>query len=161
MSKHLRSLFTYTCLLTILGACAAPNSGDMYKAKEKEKVQLSYAKPSASAQSTAKTTSPSPRDEKRYAAARAYGLDETTGPEKLVGMSSRDIRQALGQPSFVRKDKGVEIWQYHSQTCILDLFLYESSTKKLTVDHSELRGSKRDSRVARNCFQTILFGQTS
>ncbi|NVK18760.1 MAG: hypothetical protein HWE30_08705 [Methylocystaceae bacterium] len=129
-----------------LAACSGTQSTEkMYKGEEKPLVQ-EPKKPTL--------------DPKRLAAIKSLGLDIQTTPAKLVGLSQFDVSQALGEPSFVRKDKGVEIWQYRNAECILDLFLYESRTG-FRVDHSELRGAHLDSAGELSCFKTIVMGPTS
>ncbi|WP_135081213.1 hypothetical protein [Terasakiella sp. SH-1] len=132
----------------LLSACGSSNTHDMYR-------------------DGIETTTPSPTEQaaqsnlppQRLAAMKSFGLDETSQPIKLVGMSSFDVKQVLGDPSFVRKDNGVEIWQYRHEDCILDLFLYEDR-RGLSVDHSELRGPELDQNGQPSCFQTILMGQS-
>ena len=130
----------------LLASCSSPSTNDMYKGEvQKTKPVAVEEKPSLS-----------PR---RLAAIKALGLDHQTIPSKLVGLSQFDVKQALGTPSFVRKDKGVEVWQYRSQDCILDLFLYESRDG-FSVDHSELRGSHLDSAGELSCFKAIVMGSS-
>jgi len=130
----------------LLAACSGTQSTQkMYKGEAKPIVQ-EKPKPTL--------------DPKRLAAIKSLGLDVQTTPTKLVGLSQFDVTQALGEPSFVRKDKGVEIWQYRNADCILDLFLYESRTG-FKVDHSELRGSHPNSAGELSCFKTIVMGPTS
>ncbi|SCA56421.1 exported hypothetical protein [Candidatus Terasakiella magnetica] len=141
---------TALCGVLVLAACSSPNSDDMYRGGRKipqgQEQQASQAQPVLSAQ--------------RLAAIKAFGLDHQVRPEKLVGMSAFDVKQTLGLPSFVRKDNGVEIWQYRTQNCILDLFLYEDRQNGLSVDHSELRGPELDSRGQLSCLETIIMGQS-
>lgn len=104
---------------------------------------------------------PTPKlPERRLAAIKAYGLDTQANPSLLLGLSKLDVEQTLGAPSFVRKDKGVEIWQYKQEDCILDLFLYEDN-KSLSVNHTELRGPMLDSAGELSCFKRIVMGETS
>jgi len=103
---------------------------------------------------------PTPVSKKRMVALKKHGLDKQAKPSQLIGMQGLDVEQTLGKPSFVRRDKGVEIWQYKSENCILDLFLYKD-TGGLLVDHTELRGPLLDSAGELSCFKTIVMGQTS
>jgi len=130
-----------------LAACAGPQSDDMYRGEIKKAPVVEQKKEP--------TLNPA-----RLAAIKAFGLDGHSTPDKLVGMSEFDVKRALGNPGFVRKDKGVEIWQYHTKNCILDLFLYESRDG-FQVDHSELRGPLLDSAGELSCFKTIVMGTPS
>ncbi|MDV7341686.1 hypothetical protein RYZ26_18945 [Terasakiella sp. A23] len=131
-----------------LAACAGPQSEDMYRSETPKKAPVVEKKKEPTINSA------------RLAAIKAFGLDTQTTPEKLVGMSEFDVKRALGNPGFVRKDKGVEIWQYHTDNCILDLFLYESRDG-FQVDHSELRGPLLESEGELSCFKTIVMGTPS
>lgn len=144
----------------VLSACGGPNSSrDMYK-------DGTYQAPSEPPQTTVKKSatpkSVTPRrklSEAQLAAIRAFGLDKNPEPAQLIGLSHFDIQRTLGDPSFVRKDTGVEIWQYKDDSCILDLFLYEK-TDGLKVDHTDLRGPILDSAGGLDCYKRLLIGQT-
>jgi len=45
-------------------------------------------------------------------------------PQQLYGMDSNALGELLGDPSLVRNEAPAEIWQYRSQTCVFDIFLY-------------------------------------
>lgn len=137
---------TALCGVLFLAACGSPQpSRDMYKDQEPVIKQVDD-KPKLSAQ--------------RLAAIKEHGLDEQTRPARLVGLSERDVTRTLGDPNFVRRDKGVEIWQYKNDDCILDLFLYEEAGR-LSVDHTELRGTHMDQHGQLSCFKRIVMGETS
>ncbi len=58
--------------------------------------------------------------------------------QDLTGMSTAQIAMVFGNPSFQRKDKAVEIWQYANKICILDLFIYEKDGQKF-VEYAQAR----------------------
>lgn len=147
MTKKIRAVQSLVLLGALsLSACGGPTSSrDMYRGERKGTL---IEEPRA-------TISP-----QRKAAIQSLGLDQQAKPAKLVGMSQFDIKKALGEPSFVRRDDGVEIWQYRAENCILDLFLYDGR-EGMRVDHSELRGPILDSAGELSCFQSILLGPTS
>ncbi|HIJ63585.1 MAG TPA: hypothetical protein HPQ04_12900 [Rhodospirillaceae bacterium] len=60
-------------------------------------------------------------------------------PDRFRGLSSQEVTGFLGEPSFRRREKPAEIWQYYGQGCVLDLFLYDDNAVK-RVSHAELRG---------------------
>lgn len=45
-------------------------------------------------------------------------------PDSLIGLDRRAVRTLLGQPSFVRREKPMELWRYRHGGCALALFLY-------------------------------------
>jgi hypothetical protein len=78
--------------------------------------------------------------------------DLAHNPIRLDGLTHRVVRAALGQPSFRRKDKGVEIWQYYGEGCILDLFIYEENGLR-RVAHHQVRATGGESNA---CFRGIV-----
>ena len=45
-------------------------------------------------------------------------------PDTLIGLDRPGVRALLGQPSFVRREKPMELWRYRHGGCALALFLY-------------------------------------
>ena len=82
------------------------------------------------------------------------------GPRKLVGLTSGSLAQALGDPSFVRRDVNSEIWQYLARTCILDIFLYREK-KVMKIEYVELRERGYNSSSLENCYQNLLKNNTN
>jgi len=60
-------------------------------------------------------------------------------PDRFRGLAEQEVIGFLGEPSFRRREKPAEIWQFYGQNCVLDLFLYDDSGIK-RVSHAELRG---------------------
>ena len=56
----------------------------------------------------------------------------------LKGKNSNMLLLTLGDPDFVRKDGKGQIWQYRSNTCILDIFLYGLKGNQI-ITHLEMR----------------------
>jgi len=76
-------------------------------------------------------------------------------PSRLLDLRRGDLAAILGEPAFVRRDMSAEVWQYRTDACVLDLFLYETD-KSLAVTYYEFR-SRRDGEVARDeCFVSLL-----
>jgi len=75
-------------------------------------------------------------------------------PDELLGLSADDVTARLGRPTLVRRERGVEIWQYRQTDCVLDLFLYGTARQ---VEHVDLRdrGDATEAAV-RACFQRML-----
>jgi hypothetical protein len=42
----------------------------------------------------------------------------------LDNISERELVSRLGEPDFTRKEASAQIWQYRSDSCVLDVFLY-------------------------------------
>ena len=62
----------------------------------------------------------------------------------LKGLTSIEVEAMLGRPSFTRRDKPAEIWQYRNNVCILDLFLYPEATGA-AVAHYAVRSTQQAS----------------
>ncbi len=149
-----------------ISACASPQSSDMYRGERKKPTQLTTVAPAPSTPThpqqkanPSQPVQPAKPSPQRLAALKSYGLEQGAKPSQLLGLSSSAIKRALGAPGFVRKDSGVEIWQYRARDCILDLFLYKEKTG-MKVTYSELRGPFLDSAGQLSCFRAILAGQT-
>ncbi len=59
--------------------------------------------------------------------------------DKFLGLVALELEKLLGEPTFKRKDRQVEIWQYGKENCILDFFLYKKEGH-FTVTHIDFRG---------------------
>jgi hypothetical protein len=64
-------------------------------------------------------------------------------PAWIASMDSQGLRTAFGQPAFVRKDSGSEMWRYDGATCKAFFFLYSGASGASVVRHVETlpRGS--------------------
>lgn len=71
----------------------------------------------------------------------------------LIGSSAEATRGLLGDPAMVRREPPAEVWQYRSDTCVLDVYMYD------TVKYAEVRErrGRRDSSEStdRNCLETL------
>src|SRR5262245_27258158 len=47
-----------------------------------------------------------------------------SAPPKVLGLKPHDVQELLGMPKLVRRDDPAEVWQYRSNACVLDVFLY-------------------------------------
>ncbi len=45
-------------------------------------------------------------------------------PDSLLGLDRKSVRALLGRPSFIRREKPMELWRYRHGGCALALFLY-------------------------------------
>ncbi len=57
-------------------------------------------------------------------------------PADLAGIAPEQLKVAFGEPSFVRKDAGAEMWRYDGAGCKAFFFLYPSGAT-LAVRHVE------------------------
>ncbi len=81
-------------------------------------------------------------------------------PARLMGLAPAQLTGILGQPTFVRRDGGGEIWQYRDASCILHLFLYRDDATA-RVEHVELSQAEDGTALAtpaaqRGCFGDLL-----
>jgi hypothetical protein len=80
--------------------------------------------------------------------------------KEFNGYQAQSLVGLIGRPDFVRRDGPAQIWQYRSNACILDLFMYGATTDK-TVKHAELRGGTIGKGPSRGCFAKLLHGRTT
>jgi len=58
-------------------------------------------------------------------------------PAWITTMDGPALRAAFGQPVYVRKDNGSEMWRYDSATCKAFFFLYPGVSGSIVVRHVE------------------------
>jgi hypothetical protein len=85
----------------------------------------------------------------------AVEIDLTNFKERLLGLDDTEITELLGKPKFDRNEPPARIWQFQSDVCFVDLFLF-SQEGDLTVDHVEVRGKKVEKIDEKICFASIL-----
>ncbi len=75
--------------------------------------------------------------------------------EGLRGLPASELARRLGEPDFLREEPPAVIWQYRSEDCVLDLFLYRSGDEFL-VSYAEAH-DREPVRVAQsNCYAEIV-----
>jgi hypothetical protein len=52
----------------------------------------------------------------------------TPEPQTLIGKGKSDLVALLGNPALVRKERGVEVWQYAGGQCVMLFYLYDDAT---------------------------------
>jgi hypothetical protein len=83
-------------------------------------------------------------------------------PDGLLLMTGRDIESMLKAPGLVRKDYPTIVWQYRSESCVLDVYLasMDEDTQKAPVVHYEVRSrngkSAEDTPVTQTCLRELL-----
>jgi hypothetical protein len=66
---------------------------------------------------------------------------ELLEPTILVGKSSEEILEILGEPTLRRKDSPAEVWQYLTEECALHLFFYPAKTGEIMeMNHIAING---------------------
>jgi hypothetical protein len=67
-------------------------------------------------------------------ATRTQERIEGPSPDSLVGSDGAGILRLVGAPGLVRHERGVEVWQYTDDTCVLLLYFYDGTdgARKLT-----------------------------
>jgi hypothetical protein len=113
-------------------------------------VTVAVAAPgNADAKTPAAIPKPKPVPEKIYPA-----------PSRLSGMDDTQVIRLLGQPRFERRDEPALIWQYRTQTCALDLFLYRPADgAAYRVEHFEARARQNGAVSEKDCFVSLLKAQ--
>lgn len=104
-----------------------------------------------------------PAEQRRYSAVLENIL--LRDMDKLQGLHSEDVDLLLAQPSLKRKDGPVEVWQYRSASCVLDVYI-DADHARDAVLHYELRQRDKAYLVAPTkveapddqaaCFRSIL-----
>ncbi|MCB1555891.1 MAG: hypothetical protein KDJ15_01115 [Alphaproteobacteria bacterium] len=61
-------------------------------------------------------------------------------PDTFLDLLAPDVLVLLDQPELTRREGSVAIWQYRSDSCVLDLFL---DSRKGTVLHYEMRERRK------------------
>lgn len=98
---------------------------------------------------------PGDDDGEQLALATRLPPDIGASPAKLRGLESGLIRAGFGPPTFRRRDKTAEVWQYYGQGCILDLFLYQEDGKQ-RVAHYHLRSRDAGGAVDGGCYAGLV-----
>lgn len=60
----------------------------------------------------------------------------------LIGVDANGLVGLLGEPDFRRFDPPAELWNYRTDACLLDIFLYRNGEKsdRYVVTHIAARG---------------------
>lgn len=76
-------------------------------------------------------------------------------PQQLYGLGPLALDGLLGQPNLIRIEAPARIWQYRSQSCVLDIFLYEEAGGP-RVTYIEARDGEAQVVEARDCLNELL-----
>ena len=108
---------------------------------------------------------PSGRDVAPVAAVPALPVPQSVEPAKpaakssdvppLIGLASREVESMFGAPRFVRRDGPAQIWQYGTDACTVNLFLYREGPM-LRVRHVEFRNRSADLAASGGCEGAVV-----
>ena len=76
-------------------------------------------------------------------------------PGNVAGLRADQLRVAFGEPAFVRKDAGTELWRYDGAVCKAFFFLY-SDGGQMVVRHVETLPRGQDIAADSNCLSALL-----
>lgn len=74
--------------------------------------------------------------------------------QSVLGLRPRELQQMLGVPKLVRRDAPAEVWQYRSDACVLDVFIYQVATGP-QVKYAEARTVEAEPARTDDCVNTI------
>lgn len=80
-------------------------------------------------------------------------------PENLLKVTARDVRALLSEPELVRAELPTTVWQYRTDTCVLDIYFQAQSADDpaAPVVHYEMRGREKQTQHARaNCIKSLI-----
>jgi hypothetical protein len=80
-------------------------------------------------------------------------------PGNVAGLSTDQIKIAFGQPAFVRKDNGTQMWRYDGATCKAFFFFY-SANNVLAVKHVETLPRGTDIAADSTCLASLQVQKT-
>ncbi len=80
-------------------------------------------------------------------------------PGNIAGLTTDQIKIAFGQPTFVRKDNGTEMWRYDGATCKAFFFFY-SANNALAVKHVETTPRGADIAADSTCLASLQVQKT-
>lgn len=65
------------------------------------------------------------------------------GAREFVGLDAAQVRNLIGKPSLLRKDKDAEVWHYRNMDCTLFLFFYDKPGEGMRVSHVDMANTNR------------------
>ncbi len=83
------------------------------------------------------------------------GSVATADPDALIGLDPQQIGEALGMPGLQRREPPAEVWQYRSQICVFDLYLYEEEGANRAV-HYEARSRSNGTVDPAACLGSVV-----
>jgi len=142
----------------LLAGCAAPQDGNQQAAAAEASVE-----PEAQEAAPAANPPGNPYDQPSYHSSDIINKESALWPEPLInddpnqllGLDKLRLDRLLGQPALVRREAPAEIWQYETENCVLDVFLYESAGVA-RVTYIEARDKDAELLNPRSCLNSLL-----
>ncbi len=76
-------------------------------------------------------------------------------PQQLMGLDPIALSAVLGEPELVRREAPAEIWQYRNESCVFDVFLYDTADGR-KVTYIEARDDDAQQIETRACLNGFL-----
>ena len=153
----MRARLTVMLSLLLLGACAADPLTINRVPRQPDADPPAPAAAEAAAEtpsvSQAKPDIPEIVEPEPQVAAVTFNLDKFK--QRLIGLDGEKVVGLLGAPDFERAERPAKIWQYRSDTCIVDVYLFDDKGSP-EVDHVAVRGRKVRNIDEKICFASIL-----
>lgn len=134
------------CLtLGLIAGCLGPSKSSKDRTNEQPVAEKTEVAPSVSpkAEATVKPTE------------EASLTEEERDPNRLVDLPPTEISEILGPPGRVRKEASMRVWQYRTDKCVLDLFLYKQP-EAYRVVYFEFRSPTLDDVAEKECFSALV-----
>jgi hypothetical protein len=80
-------------------------------------------------------------------------------PGNIAGLTTDQIKIAFGQPAFVRKDNGTQMWRYDGASCKAFFFFYPANNA-LAVRHVETTPRGAEIAADANCLASLQVQKT-
>lgn len=79
-------------------------------------------------------------------------------PEELLGMGSLSVNNLLGIPSLLRREEPAQVWQYITENCVLNIYLYKGSIspQSFEVTYYEFHQTESAQNSDEFCFSEIV-----
>ena len=87
----------------------------------------------------------------------SFGSARPIDPQTLVGLAGAEVTATLGEPELRRVEHPAEVWQYRTDRCVLDLYLYDESGRRQVV-YVESRPRDGGSIDAASCVGRVAAG---
>ena len=90
----------------------------------------------------------------QQSAGSALGAGDVS-PQSLIGLSPNQIAGRLGEPELRRSEPPAEVWQYRTETCVVDLYLYDDGGR-LQVLSYQVRPRAQAAVRAERCVADVV-----
>lgn len=150
MIKGIGALFG-VLLLMLLQACEGPRPARVGADQTDDKIQASQPPADAPAPTPAPALSQHPVT----APPPPIFSQADRDPKRLLKMRLGGVSTLLGKPQFIRREASARVWQYRTNTCVLDLFMYDIGAEYEVV-YYEFRPAAVLSGSTQGCFEKFL-----